>query len=152
MQLSTFERAVMMFVEVFIDTVLLAVVGPGGTAMPDDISYEAEAGRLLRQHSAGAPQHGIMGMASPQGLPTFGYMGGGGAAPSGPGGGSSSFGIGHGHSGIGGTGIGGANPDQSACVSVNCWQDHGPQAVHSPLGLSVALNTCRSDLLQMLRA
>ena len=91
---------------------LLCLAGPGGTAMPDDIAYEAEAGRLLRQHSAGAPQHGIMGMASPQGLPNFGYMGGGGAALTCPAGGSGSFSIGHGHGGIGGTGIGGAHPDQ----------------------------------------
>lgn len=73
--------------------------------MPDDMSYEAEAGRMLRQHSAGTPQHGGFAANSlplPQGLPAFGLGGGGGAMPAGMGG----FSMGHG--GIGGGGIGGS--------------------------------------------
>ena len=78
--------------------------------MPDDMSYEAEAGRMLRQHSAGAPQHGgfsANSMPSPQGLPSFGLGGGGSMLPAGMGGGG---GFSMGHGGIGGSGIGGPSP------------------------------------------
>ena len=80
--------------------------------MPDDMSYEAEAGRMLRQHSAGAPQHGgfsANSMPSPHGLPSFGLGGAGGMLPAGMGGGGGG-GFSMGHGGIGGSGIGGPSP------------------------------------------
>lgn len=90
--------------------------------MPEDAPFEADVGRLSRQHSAGGPPHGppsvITGTPSPPGLPSFGFGGGvfgggsggfpAGSFPVGGGGGYSGGGFSMGHAGIGGSGVGGS--------------------------------------------